>query len=194
MPPSANGSERLPFDAAGDSSSEGPTRMEEHQAVSGVPVPSDAPRVLVVDDDPAIRLICTTWLTLDGYEVLEAANGQDALDLALTAEPAVVLLDLSMPVLDGFGRRRGAASGRTDSRASRSSSSRGETGPRVTRRVFEMGAAGFFTKPFDPGAVAAFVRSVVGELAGGHGPRPRRRSRRSSRRAAAARRSARSRR
>ena len=103
--------------------------------------------------------------------MLEAANGQDALDLAFTAEPAVVLLDLSMPVLDGFGV---AAALRADERTRELPLVviTGETGPRVTRRVFEMGAAGFFTKPFDPGAVAAFVRSVVGELSGGHGARP----------------------
>ena len=141
--------------------------MEEQPAVNSVPVRSDRPRVLVVDADPAIRLICTTWLTLDGYEVLEAANGQDALDLAFTSKPSVVLLDLSMPVLDGFGL---AAALRADERTRELPLVviTGETGPRVTRRVFEMGAAGFFTKPFDPGAVAAFVRSVVGEYSGGH--------------------------
>ena len=141
--------------------------MEEHQAVNAVPVPTGKPRVLVVDADPAIRLICTTWLTLDGYEVLEAANGQDALDLAFTSKPAVVLLDLSLPVLDGFGL---ADALRADERTRELPLVviTGETGPRVTRRVFDMGAAGFFTKPFDPGAVAAFVRSVVGELSGGH--------------------------
>ena len=73
--------------------------MKEHEFEAATTSPPARPRVLVVDDDPAIRLICTTWLTLDGYEVLEAANGQDALDLAFTQDPAVVLLDLSMPVL-----------------------------------------------------------------------------------------------
>ena len=127
------------------------------------------PRVLVVDDDPAIRLICTTWLSLDGYEVLEAANGQDALDLAFTEEPAVVLLDLSMPVLDGFAV---AAALRADERTRELPLVvlTGEAGPHVTERVFEMGATGFFTKPFDPGAVAAFVRSVVGEITTAKGP------------------------
>ena len=76
--------------------------MEDHDVVGGTTPAPARPRVLVVDDDPAIRLICTTWLSLDGYEVIEAANGQDALDIAFTEMPAVVLLDLSMPVLDGF--------------------------------------------------------------------------------------------
>ena len=61
------------------------------------------PRVLVVDDDPAIRLVCSTNLQLDGYQVLEAANGQEGLELALDHVPDVVLLEISMPVLDGFG-------------------------------------------------------------------------------------------
>jgi CheY-like chemotaxis protein len=139
----------------------------ENQAVNGVPFRSERPRVLVVDDDPAIRLICTTWLSLDGYEVLEAANGQDALELAFTAEPDVVLLDLSMPVLDGFGL---AAALRADERTSELPFVviTGESSPRVTHRAYEMGAAGFFTKPFDPGALAEFVRSVVDGFSGGH--------------------------
>ena len=83
--------------------------MQEHEVGGGATPGPGPPRVLVVDDDPAIRRICSTWLSLDGYEVLEAADGQRALELALTEEPAVVLLDLSMPVLDGFGRGRGPA-------------------------------------------------------------------------------------
>ena len=77
-------------------------RWKKTRLWAGTSAPA-RPRVLVVDDDPAIRLICSTWLSLDGYEVLEAADGQDALELAFTEAPAVVLLDLSMPVLDGFG-------------------------------------------------------------------------------------------
>ena len=145
--------------------------MDEHEAASGLPGPSARPRVLVVDDDPAIRLIVATWLSLDGYEVLQADNGQEALDLAFGERPAVILLDLSMPVLDGFGL---AAALRADERTRELPLVvlTGEAGPRITERVFEMGAAGFFTKPFDPDAVASFVRTIVGELAGGEGPAP----------------------
>ena len=145
--------------------------MEQQQVANGVPVPSERARILVVDDDPAIRLICTTWLTLEGYDVIEAANGQDALALALTARPQVVLLDLSMPVLDGFGL---AAALRADERTRELPLVvlTGETGPRVTQSVFEMGATGFFTKPFDPGEVAAFVRTLVADLMSRQGPSP----------------------
>jgi CheY-like chemotaxis protein len=145
--------------------------MEEHDALGSAAPLQARPRVLVVDDDPAIRLICTTWLTLDGYEVIEAENGQDALELAFTEAPTLMLLDLSMPVLDGFAV---AAALRADERTRELPLVvlTGETGPHVTKRVFEMGAAGFFTKPFDPGAVAAFVRGVVGEIGSTPGASP----------------------
>lgn len=118
------------------------------------------PRVLVVDDDAALRRVCATVLGLDGYEVIEAANGQEALDLARTAAPDVILLDISMPVLDGFGV---AAALRADerTRALPFVFLTGEVDPQVIERGHEVGAAGFFTKPFDPNAITAFIRRLV---------------------------------
>jgi CheY-like chemotaxis protein len=149
--------------------------MEEHAFAGGAASAPGPPRVLVVDDDPAIRRICSTWLSLDGYEVLEAADGQEALELALTAVPDVVLLDLSMPVLDGFCV---AAAMRADERTREVPLVviTAETGTHIIERVHEIGVAGLFIKPFDPGAVAEFVRDVIHEFtasrrhtpAGGH--------------------------
>ena len=115
--------------------------MEEPEIVADATSP---PRVLVVDDDPAIRLICSTWLSLDGYEVLEAADGQGALQLALTEAPDVVLLDLSLPVLDGFAV---AAALQADARTREVPLVvlTAEVDPNVSERVGEMGAAGLFT-------------------------------------------------
>jgi CheY-like chemotaxis protein len=59
-------------------------------------------RVLVADDEQPIRLMCKVNLELEGMRVIEAANGQEALDLALEAPPDVVLLDITMPRLDGW--------------------------------------------------------------------------------------------
>ena len=63
----------------------------------------DEEAVLLVDDDPNIRETLSELLDANGYEVLEAENGQIALDVLRNAPrfPCVVLLDLSMPVLDG---------------------------------------------------------------------------------------------
>ena len=63
--------------------------------------------VLVVDDDPTILATVADALDLEGYPVLTAANGQEALDALDRAErasrPRLVLLDMRMPVLDGWG-------------------------------------------------------------------------------------------
>jgi CheY-like chemotaxis protein len=64
---------------------------------------TDAERqVLVVDDDPDIRAFVSEFLTEEGYEVRAAANGRDALAILASWRPAVILLDLMMPVMDGW--------------------------------------------------------------------------------------------
>jgi two-component system, chemotaxis family, chemotaxis protein CheY len=64
-------------------------------------------RILVVDDDESIRQIVRLCLGDEGYEVFEAANGIDALALVPECQPDLILLDLRMPVMDGweFARR-----------------------------------------------------------------------------------------
>lgn len=121
---------------------------------------ASAPRVLVVDDDAAIRLVCTTTLSLDGCEVIEAANGQEALELALERAPDLVLLDISMPVLDGFGL---AAALRENDRTKGVPLVflTGETDPLTKARVDAAGALHLFSKPFDPGAVSSFIRQAL---------------------------------
>lgn len=68
--------------------------------------------VLVVDDEPDIRATVSAMLEIEGYAVTEAANGADALHRVEERSPDVILLDMRMPVLDGWGfaaelRRRG---------------------------------------------------------------------------------------
>lgn len=60
------------------------------------------PPVLVVDDDAAILRTVTDILTDEGYEVLTAANGAEALALLAQTAPGVILLDMRMPVMDGW--------------------------------------------------------------------------------------------
>ena len=59
------------------------------------------PKVLVVDDDPAILEICSDLLQTEGYTVSVATNGQQALEQIRTDPPQVILMDIMMPVLDG---------------------------------------------------------------------------------------------
>ena len=71
---------------------------------------SETPLVLVVDDDPDAREAMAELLQIQGFAVLAAGNGHEALELMKVENPRVVLLDLMMPVLSGweFLRRRKA--------------------------------------------------------------------------------------
>jgi two-component system, chemotaxis family, chemotaxis protein CheY len=62
--------------------------------------------VLVVDDDESIRQFIRLALTMEGYEVLTAADGQAALDAVTARPPRLILLDMRMPVMDGWGFAR----------------------------------------------------------------------------------------
>ena len=58
--------------------------------------------VLVVEDDPKNRKLFRDILSMKGYEVLEAINGREAVDLARSETPALILLDIQMPVMSGI--------------------------------------------------------------------------------------------
>jgi DNA-binding response OmpR family regulator len=60
------------------------------------------PRVLIVEDDHDLRRLYAVGLAQRGFEVLLAGNGADALDRAETDRPDIVLLDISMPIMDGW--------------------------------------------------------------------------------------------
>ncbi len=63
-------------------------------------------KVLVAEDSPINRELLRELLEARGYEVFEACNGQEALELSTQIEPDVLLLDIGMPVLDGFATVR----------------------------------------------------------------------------------------
>lgn len=66
-----------------------------------------AARVLIVDDDPAVLSALRRALALEGYDVLTAQEGQEALDLASTAAPDLVVLDIMLPGVDGLALCQG---------------------------------------------------------------------------------------
>ena len=63
---------------------------------------SSGPLVLVVDDYEDTRVLMRRQLELGGFRVVEAADGREAVERAASHRPAVILMDLNMPVLDGF--------------------------------------------------------------------------------------------
>jgi CheY-like chemotaxis protein len=64
-------------------------------------------KILIADDDPAGRELLHELLEADGYEVADACNGQEALELIRRSRPDLALLDIDMPELDGFATVRG---------------------------------------------------------------------------------------
>jgi two-component system, cell cycle response regulator DivK len=66
----------------------------------------DRPRVLLVDDYPDAREMYTEYLEFSGYEVIGAGNGLEALQRAVDASPDIILMDLSLPVMDGWEATR----------------------------------------------------------------------------------------
>ena len=113
-------------------------------------------RVLVVDDDPAMRLLCAVNLSAAGMRVLEAADGLEGLEQARCEKPDLVVTDVKMPVLDGFQL---AARLRRDGRTRYIPLIflTGEVGRANVERARGLGALAYVTKPFDPLALAALV-------------------------------------
>jgi two-component system, cell cycle response regulator DivK len=84
--------------------------------MSSSPAKTDRPRVLLVDDYPDAREMYTEYLEFSGYEVIGAGNGLEALERAVDAAPDIILMDLSLPVMDGWeATRRLKADDRTAS-------------------------------------------------------------------------------
>ncbi len=119
------------------------------------------PVVLVADDDRDILDLVAFRLDRAGYEVLKAADGEAALELAVEREPDLAVLDVMMPRLDGYAVTRSIRTVRQIQRM-----------PVIllTARVqeadiargFEAGADDYVKKPFSPGELRARVQAVLG--------------------------------
>ncbi|GII86827.1 DNA-binding response regulator [Sphaerisporangium siamense] len=118
-------------------------------------------RVLIADDHPVVRQGLRTFLGLqDDLEVVgEAADGAEAVELAASLAPDVLLLDLKMPVLDGLGALGRLAERGVGARVIvlTSVSDKGDVAP-----AMRSGAAGFLYKDVDPAALVQAIRAVHG--------------------------------
>jgi two-component system chemotaxis response regulator CheY len=106
--------------------------------------------VLVVDDDPFIRkLIATTLEDVSDFDLHEAGDGAEALDVARRERPSLVFLDVDMPILNGIDACRQLRSLEQTERATivMLTAAHGDS---VERRAEEAGADLFLTKPFSP--------------------------------------------
>jgi CheY-like chemotaxis protein len=118
-------------------------------------------RVLVVDDDEVIRQLIAVNLTLEGFDVATAIDGQDCLDKVQAIAPDVITLDVMMPRLDGW---------ETAIQLRKSPETAHIRVVLITARAQEddvarganVGADAYLTKPFDPGEMIRVVRDLAG--------------------------------
>jgi len=123
-------------------------------------------RVLVIDDEPPIRLLCRVNLEAEGMEVLEASDGPTGLEKARNDEPDVILLDVMMPGLDGWQVAEELIEGeRTGAIPIIFLTARAEARDRA--RGLDLGGIDYVTKPFNPVELASTVRGVVDAVANG---------------------------
>jgi CheY-like chemotaxis protein len=119
-----------------------------------------AGRVLVVDDDDVIRQLITVNLELEGFDVVTAVDGQDALEKVKDAQPRVITLDVMMPRLDGW---EAAARLRSDPETSHIKvillSARAQEAD--LQRGERIGVDAYLTKPFDPDELIDLVRRLM---------------------------------
>jgi two-component system alkaline phosphatase synthesis response regulator PhoP len=123
-------------------------------------------KVLVIDDEAPIRLLCRVNLEAEGMQVLEAADGPAGLETARSEKPDVVLLDVMMPGLDGWR----VAEELLDDPSTSSIpivflTARAELRDRA--RGLDLGGVDYITKPFNPVELAPMVDSLVGRVDAG---------------------------
>ncbi len=122
--------------------------------------------MLLVDDEDQLRRVMRDLLERDGYSVAEASDGVQALDQVDRHGPDIIVLDLNLPGLDGYGvlthlRSRPA----TADIPVVVLTARGDEDSEV--RVFEMGADDFLSKPFRARALSARLQAVLSRTRGG---------------------------
>jgi len=115
------------------------------------------PRILVVDDDPVIVRLLEVNFRLDGFDVVTAVRGEDALALAQETTPDIILLDVMMPGLDGYEvyRRLREIPGLVDTPVF-FLSARAKDDDRA--QAMASGVVDYITKPFDPSGLVETVR------------------------------------
>ncbi len=124
------------------------------------------PRILVIDDEAPVRENLVRFLHLEGYDTLEASDGLAGVEIAMRSPPDLVLCDLNMPRLDGFGvlARLRANAGTANVPFVFLTASADIEDARIG---YLLGASEYVTKPFNLSVLGAIVaQRVRGRIAG----------------------------
>ena len=137
-----------------------PATVEPVMPASGAR-PGEGRCVLLVEDEDQLRRVMKDLLERDGYKVAEARDGAQALDEVDRSAPDLIMLDLNLPGLDGYGvLQRLRARPNTSEITVIVLTAKGDEENEV--RVFQLGAVDFLTKPFRARALSARLESVLG--------------------------------
>jgi DNA-binding response OmpR family regulator len=117
-------------------------------------------KVLVIDDEAPIRLLCRVNLEAEGVEVVEAADGEQGIEVARAEEPDAILLDVMLPGLHGWAvAERLLEDEKTQNIPIIFLTARADLRDRA--RGMDLGGVDYVTKPFNPVELAPLVRDVV---------------------------------
>jgi DNA-binding response OmpR family regulator len=116
-------------------------------------------RVLVIDDEPDVLLLCRVNLQYAGHEVLEAADGERGFELATSADPDLILLDVMLPERDGISILRELA-GHPVTAATPVVLLTAKAQIEDQLRGWRAGCSEYVTKPFSPGELSDLIVSI----------------------------------
>jgi len=120
-------------------------------------------KVLVIDDEAPIRLLCRVNLEAEGMDVIDAADGESGVELARRELPDLILLDVMMPRLDGWGvAQKIVVDELTKEIPIIFLTARAEVRDRA--RGLDIGGVGYVTKPFNPLELAPLIESLLGRI------------------------------
>jgi len=129
-------------------------------------VTGGAPLIVVADDDPDIMLLVSSVLSKNGFEIVRATNGADALELVRSRRPDLAVLDISMPTLDGLDVLRAVRSDpETADLPVILLSARAQEAD--VKNGYAAGASKYVKKPFSPRELVTAVRELLPDQDGG---------------------------
>lgn len=121
-------------------------------------------RVLLIEDDTVLRANTAELLELSNYEVLTAANGQIGLSMARQEKPDIVVCDIMMPILDGYGVLEGL-SNNDDTKFIPFIFLSAKTERQDVRKGMDLGADDYITKPFSEDEIVSAIESRIAKAA-----------------------------
>ena len=117
-------------------------------------------KILIIEDSPTVRAMVKETIEKKGYEVIEADNGEEGLEMAKEGQPDLILLDISLPGIDGFEvLHRLRRDPETESMLTIMLTSKGETSHIM--RAIELMSDDYIIKPFEAEELLTLIRRYI---------------------------------